>query len=114
MCSTPAVKEQFDNFIVKPAAALTTVGPIVIVIDALDESDSYIERKPLLDIFIGRAAELPKNFRILITTRLEPDVSKALQLVHQHPHIKHKHVDVEKWRISLMSLIIHFTLNLSY
>ena len=93
LCSTLAVKEQFDNFIIKPAAALTTVGPIVIVIDALDESGSHIERKPLLDILIGKAAELPKNFRILITTRLEPDVSKALQLVHQHPYIKHKHVD---------------------
>ena len=93
LCSTLAVKEQFDNFIVKPAAALTTVGPIVIVIDALDESGSHIERKPLFDILIGRAAELPKNFRILITTRLEPDVSKALQPVHQHPYIQHKHAD---------------------
>ena len=93
LSSTLAVKEQFDNFIVKPAAALTTVGPIVIVIDALDESGSHMERKPLLDMLIGRAAELPKNFRILITTRLEPDVSKALRLVHQHPYIKHKHVD---------------------
>ena len=93
MRSTLAVKEQFDNFIVKPAAALTTVGPIVIVIDALDESGSYIERKPLLDMFIERAAELPKNFRILITTRPEPDITEVLHLVHQHPYIKHKYID---------------------
>jgi hypothetical protein len=104
LCSTLAVKEQFDNFIVKPAAALTTVGPIVIVIDALDESGSYIERKPLLDMIIGRAAELPKNFRILITSRLEPDVSKALQLVHQHPYIKHKHVDAAEMENNLNEL----------
>ncbi|KIK02236.1 hypothetical protein K443DRAFT_48303, partial [Laccaria amethystina LaAM-08-1] len=104
LCSILAVKEQFDNFIVKPAAALTTVGPIVIVIDALDESGSYVERKPLLDMLIGRAAELPKNFRILITSRLEPDVSKALQLVHQHPYIKHKHVDAAEIENNLNEL----------
>ncbi|KIJ90658.1 hypothetical protein K443DRAFT_28955, partial [Laccaria amethystina LaAM-08-1] len=90
LCSTLDVEEQFDNFIVKPAAALTTVGPIVIVIDGLDESD---DRKLLLDMVIGRAAELPKNFRILITTRPEPDVTEALHLVHQHPYITHKHID---------------------
>jgi len=104
LCSTLAVKEQFDNFILKPAAALTTVGPIVIVIDALDESGSHTERKPLLNMLIGRAAELPKNFRILITTRLEPDVSKALQLVHQHPYIKHKHVDAAEMENKLNEL----------
>ena len=104
LCSTLAVREQFDNFIVKPAAVLTTVGPIVIVIDALDESGSHIERKPLLDMLIGRAAELPKNFRILITTRLEPDISKALQLVHQHPYIKHKHVDAGEMENKLNEL----------
>ena len=106
LCSTLAVKEQFDNFIVKPAAALTTVGPIVIVIDALDESGSHVERKPLLDMLIGRAAELPKNFRILITTRLEPDVSKALKLVYQHPYIKHKHMDAAEMENKLNELDI--------
>jgi hypothetical protein len=109
------VKEQFDNFIVKPASALTTVGPIVIVIDALDESGSHIERKPLLDMLIGGAAELPKNFRILVTTRLEPDVSKALQLVHQHPYIKHKHVDAaemeNKFNVLDLSLYIESKLS---
>ena len=115
LCTTLAMKEQFDNFIVKPAAALTTIGPIVIVIDALDESGSYIERKPLLDMLIGRAAELPKNFRILITTRLESDVSKALQLVHQHPCIKHKHVDATEMENKLneldLSLYIEYKLS---
>ncbi|KIK01246.1 hypothetical protein K443DRAFT_662674, partial [Laccaria amethystina LaAM-08-1] len=115
LCSTLAVKEQFDNFIVKPAAALTTVGPIVIVIDALDESGSHIERKPLLDMLIRRAAELPKNFRILITTRLEPDVSKALQLVHQNPYVKHKHMDAAEMDNMLneldLSLYIEYKLS---
>jgi len=104
LCTTQAMKEQFDNFIVKPAAALTTVGPIVIVIDALDESGSYIERKPLLDMLIERAVELPKNFRILITTRPEIDVTEALHLVHQHPYIKHKHVDAAEMKNQLSEL----------
>jgi hypothetical protein len=113
LCSTLAVKEQFDNFILKPAVALTAVGPIVIVIDALDESGSHSERKPLLDILIRRAAELPKSFRILITTRLEPDVSKALQLVHQHPHIRHKHVDVAEMEHNELDLSLYIESMLS-
>ena len=111
LCSTLAVKEQFDNFIVKPAAALTTIGPIVIVIDALDESGSYVERKPLLDILIERAAELPKNFRILITTRPEPDITEALHLVHQHPYIRHKHVDAAEIKNQLSELDLSLYIN---
>jgi hypothetical protein len=34
--------EQFEKFILEPAKALTIVGPIVIVIDALDESGTKI------------------------------------------------------------------------
>ena len=36
--STLAPAEQFTNLILKPSEDLTTVGPVVIVIDALDES----------------------------------------------------------------------------
>jgi len=92
LCPTESIGEQFDNFIVKPAKYLANVGPVVIVIDALDESGSLNERKPLLDILVKRAAELPKNFRVLVTTRPEPDVSKILEVSKQYPYVKHKEI----------------------
>jgi hypothetical protein len=36
---TLAATEQFQQFLLEPANAMTTIGPIVIVIDAMDESD---------------------------------------------------------------------------
>src|SRR6266576_3006014 len=47
--TTISATEQFKNFILEPAMALTTVGPIVVVIDALDESAKGQSRKDLLD-----------------------------------------------------------------
>ena len=92
LCSTQSLKAQFENFIVKPGLSLTNVGPIVLVIDALDESGSLKKRKPLLDILVKRAAELPKNFRVLVTTRPEPDISKILEVLEPHQYVKHKEI----------------------
>ena len=91
--TTLAVTEQFKNFILEPAKALTTVGPIVIIIDALDESTSIgdkLSRKALLDIFAKKVADLPSNFRILITARPEDDIVEALS---DHPHVFCKRMD---------------------
>ncbi|EIN12268.1 hypothetical protein PUNSTDRAFT_27767, partial [Punctularia strigosozonata HHB-11173 SS5] len=69
------LREQFRRFIVEPASQLAISGPIVIVIDALDECDSYA-RSSLLSILQSQEAEdaLPRNVRILITCRPEPDI----------------------------------------
>jgi len=57
--------------------ALTIIGPIVIVIDALDESGDTFSQKALLEVLAKRAGKLPSNFRILITARPETDIIKA-------------------------------------
>jgi hypothetical protein len=75
--TTQSIAEQFDNFILEPAAALTGIGPIVVVIDGLDESGDPSSRKAVLDILAKRAARLPTNFRIIITSRPEVDIIKA-------------------------------------
>jgi hypothetical protein len=46
--TTINVQEQFENFILKPAAEFEAIGPIVIVIDALDECGSRDQRIKLL------------------------------------------------------------------
>jgi hypothetical protein len=71
------VKEQFENFIVRPAGTLENIGPILIVIDALDESGTVQQRERLLAI-LKRVPELPPHFRFLITSRPESDIVAVL------------------------------------
>ena len=75
--TTGSVTEQFKKFIVEPAKALTTVGPILVVIDALDESAKGQSRTDLLDTLAKGISNLPSNFRILMTARPEPDIVNA-------------------------------------
>jgi hypothetical protein len=115
--ATQGLEDQFNKFIVMPAADLATVGPIVIVIDALDECGSPDKRELLLDMLIERAAEWPKNFQILITTRPERDIIKALHRIHQDPYIKyikHKHVDPEEMKnLTELDLFLYIESKLS-
>jgi hypothetical protein len=61
------------------------VGPVVIVIDALDESGAAKTRSDLLRILSGKLqncgipqiTELPKNFRLIVTSRPLRDIQKA-------------------------------------
>jgi hypothetical protein len=81
---TSVPSEQFEKFILEPAHSLTTVGPTVIVIDALDESGDEKSRKDLLSVLGNEAARLPSNLRVLITSRAEKDVMDAL---HEKKHV---------------------------
>jgi hypothetical protein len=76
------------------------VGPIVIIIDALDESGSPNSRDRLLHILAGKPVKgideeshitkLPPNIRILLTSRPLPDIANALMDVG---HVKAKSMD---------------------
>ncbi|KIJ46212.1 hypothetical protein M422DRAFT_250250, partial [Sphaerobolus stellatus SS14] len=57
------------------------VGPVLIVIDALDESGNINSRKSLLHFLTEHATQLPPNFRIIVTSRPERDINKANQNV---------------------------------
>ena len=66
---TTHLPEQFESFILKPVESLThTIGPILVVIDALDESGDQDHRENLLKVLARKLPELPFNFRFLITT----------------------------------------------
>ncbi|KIM87374.1 hypothetical protein PILCRDRAFT_814882 [Piloderma croceum F 1598] len=75
--TTLSATEQFKKFILEPARALTTVGPILVVVDALDESAEESSRKALLNALAKGISDLPSNFRMLITARPEPDIVDA-------------------------------------
>ncbi|KAF7979229.1 hypothetical protein HWV62_43190 [Athelia sp. TMB] len=87
---TKSVSRQWESFILEPAKSLNTIGPIVIVIDALDESGDVAIRRGLLRSLAKNATELPGNFRILITTRAEDDIWRAFS---DKKHVQLKPMD---------------------
>ncbi|KZP04636.1 hypothetical protein FIBSPDRAFT_967959 [Athelia psychrophila] len=74
---TTAPARQMKDLIQEPAKNAPIAGPIVIVIDALDESGDPDGRESLLQVLSKSASELPGNFRILITARQEEDIIEA-------------------------------------
>jgi len=63
----------FKSLIVDPLEGLQSVSPMLIVIDALDESEET--NRTSLHSFLGKHLDqLPSNFRILMTSRPEPDI----------------------------------------
>ncbi|EJC98362.1 uncharacterized protein FOMMEDRAFT_161729 [Fomitiporia mediterranea MF3/22] len=53
-------------------------GPVIIVLDALDECGSEATRRTLLECLRKGLPSLPKRFRFLITSRKELDISRVL------------------------------------
>ncbi|PPR04541.1 hypothetical protein CVT26_002508 [Gymnopilus dilepis] len=97
--NTTDVLQQWKEFIMKPAMKHGDVmaGPVVIVIDALDESGDSESRKSLLRILAGKVADsesriqgLPSNFRFLVTSRLLPDINQAFLGVK---HVRQRSMD---------------------
>jgi hypothetical protein len=88
--NTRAPREQFEKFILQPSTCLTSIGPILIVIDALDECGDEESRQAILTILTNKAADLPSNFRILVTSRAEQDILDAL---HETPYMISKRLD---------------------
>ena len=72
--------EQVNRLIIEPSKHLHAIGPLVIVIDALDESGDPVSRRQLLRVISTQFAEntLPTNLRFLITARPESDILAAV------------------------------------
>ncbi|GJJ11232.1 hypothetical protein Clacol_005464 [Clathrus columnatus] len=83
------INTQFEELIVKPSKAVSIIGPVIIILDALDESGDPIERKEVLDLLLRGFSELPPNYRFLITSRLESDILSW----SEHPTILCKHMN---------------------
>jgi NACHT domain len=84
-----ALSSQFTKLIINPLSSLEVLhsqGPILIVLDALDECGSPDERQKLLKVLAEQVKDLPSNLRFLITSRAERDIHCAFQSV---PHILH-------------------------
>ncbi|KAI6096418.1 hypothetical protein EDD16DRAFT_657899 [Pisolithus croceorrhizus] len=81
------IRTQFQELILEPAKQISWCGPVVIVIDALDVCGEHQKGKDLLNVLANEAAELPPNFRILVTSRPKTDIVHALK---DKPHVAMK------------------------
>ena len=82
--------EQVKQLIIGPSKNIDSVGPLIVVVDAVDESGETGDRRQLLDVLSRHITErkLPANLRFLITARPERDILDALpagpQIVRIH------------------------------
>jgi hypothetical protein len=68
----------FESLILEPLKDLHIVGPILVVIDALDESGETTSPVGLHAFLAKNLTRLPSNFRVVITSRPEHDIVSAL------------------------------------
>lgn len=92
--------DQFQKLLLEPlrAASADVVGPIVIILDALDECGSAEQRRDLLRLLTVNFIELPRNVRILVTSRPEGDIMEELLRTDRIRRIGLKHDSNESKR----------------
>jgi NACHT domain len=80
----------FEFLILKPLQDLHIVGPVLVVIDALDESGDTTGRTGLHTFFAENLKRFPSNFRVVITSRPEHAIASALAAA---PSVKIKYMN---------------------
>jgi hypothetical protein len=80
----------FESLILEPLKDLHIVGPVLVVIDALDESGDTTGRTGLHAFLAKNIERLPSNFRVVITSRPEHTIVSALD---RAPSVKVKYMD---------------------
>ncbi|KAJ7150443.1 hypothetical protein C8R43DRAFT_494588 [Mycena crocata] len=93
---TATLRIQFERLLLEPLSAAVTgnriPGPIIIVLDALDEcGESPEDRRLLLSLIANQFPKLPGVFRFFITSRLESDIADAFR---RQPSIQKLQLDI--------------------
>ena len=76
-----SLREQLERFIIEPMDAICFVGPVVIVIDGVDENGVEDERREVLEAISKGLPNLPSFVRVLVTSRYERDIRAKLASV---------------------------------
>ncbi|GJJ11015.1 hypothetical protein Clacol_005244 [Clathrus columnatus] len=81
---------QWKNFIFEPLNAISeaSTGPILIIVDALDECDNPSSRCDLPKVLETELTSLPDNIRFLITSRPENDIVLSFNKLQSHIRTK--------------------------
>ncbi|KIO03231.1 hypothetical protein M404DRAFT_87139, partial [Pisolithus tinctorius Marx 270] len=92
--TTSDIALQWKRLISEPLHKISDhiVGNVVIVVDALDESGPEPSRRHLLSVLASaETADLPRNVRILVTSRILPDIEHVLNSAR---HVRATSLDV--------------------
>ncbi|KAF8598006.1 TPR-like protein [Ceratobasidium sp. AG-I] len=81
------LSRQFQELVLKPCQNCTVRGPLVIVIDALDEGIS----SDLLKILRDDVPCLPSVLHIFLTSRMQPDIDSLCR----RPHVRMAPLDID-------------------
>jgi hypothetical protein len=95
----------FESLILAPLNGLHIVGPILIVIDALDESGDTASKIGLHTFLAENIIRLPSNFRVVITSRPEHAIVSALV---EAQSVKIKYMDDTKLAADMHNDILTF------
>ena len=92
---TKDIARQWKNFILGPvgAASQAVDSPVLVVIDALDESGEAHSREEILRMLASHVdplTKLPAHFRVLVTSRPLDDIQSSL---HGVSHVRHVSID---------------------
>ncbi|KAF7966283.1 hypothetical protein HWV62_39249 [Athelia sp. TMB] len=85
--ASASLARQFDAFILGPLSHCKVDRPIVVVIDALDESICDDTDTTLLEILGTKSADLPPNVRIMITARQTSNMEQFLSQNHVQSYL---------------------------
>ncbi|KZP31119.1 WD40 repeat-like protein [Athelia psychrophila] len=94
--TTRPLNSQFNDLILAPlrSCASRITGPVICVLDALDECGDAQSRRTLVHLLAERLALLPPHFRFLITSRPESDLRSMLG---SHPRVKSFSLNATEW-----------------
>ena len=82
---------QWQRLVLEPLRKSSPhLGPVVLVIDALDECGPNASREAILHVLADESTQLPPNVRVLVTSRPTNDIRVALQ---DKPHVRTTSLD---------------------
>ncbi|KZP15121.1 hypothetical protein FIBSPDRAFT_795947, partial [Athelia psychrophila] len=90
LASAPLAR-QFEELIIAPLRRHVIGDPIVVVIDALDETSPDGADNELLRILRDEASELPPQLRIIVTSR---PTRELVDFLSEKDHIQSHHIDI--------------------
>lgn len=93
-CMESSARIQFQKFLVEPLASLETIqfeGPIVVVLDGLDECGLASDRSVLLEVLAEESIKLPSALRFIIASRPEYDICNYFK---SQSHIQPLELDI--------------------
>jgi hypothetical protein len=115
--NTEDIAQQWQKLFMEPLKKFSwsTVGPVLIVIEALDECDVVETRRNLLRILAGtldvqglpQITELPSNFRILITSRPLQDINSEFRDVAHIQRLSMDDISEEDSKEDIRTFVSH-------